>query len=110
MRRIILERKLGKPQLPPYVEIAQQQIREAAAAWDGAKATLDEAGKSHTQAEQELPASEWRDAEVAAEARAAGKPEPKTRSHTAKHEQRIRDLAHELKVATLTEQSAFQAL
>jgi hypothetical protein len=90
--------------LPPYEQISNEPIREAVAQLSAARAALDEAKKSHTQAELELPASEWRDAELVAEARRASKPEPKTRAHTAKHEQRIRDLAAELKVATIIEQ------
>jgi hypothetical protein len=90
--------------LPPYEAISNEPIRQAAAQLDAARAARDEVKKSHTQAELELPASEYRDAELAAEARGAGKPEPKTRAHTAKLEQGIRDLAHELKVATIIEQ------
>jgi hypothetical protein len=110
VNRIILDPKPQRTQLPVYTEIDQEQIRDAAGAWDAAKTALDEAKKAHAQAEMELPASEWRDAEIVAEARAAGKPEPTKRAHTSKHEQRIGDLAHELKVATLTEQRTFDGL
>jgi hypothetical protein len=96
--------------LPPYEQISNEPIREAVAQLSAARAALDEAKKSHTAAELELPASAERDAEIAADARGAGKPEPKTRAHTAKHEQRIRDLAHELKVATIIQQRALKDL
>jgi hypothetical protein len=96
--------------LPPYEQISNEPIREAVAQLSAARAALDEAKKSHTQVELELPASEWKDAEIAAEARRAAKPEPKTRAHTAKHEQRIRDLAAELKVSTILEQRALEDL
>jgi hypothetical protein len=96
--------------LPPYEAISNEAIREAVAQHNAAKAAFDEAKKSHTQAELELPATEQLDAELAADARAAGKPEPKTRTHTAKHEQQIRDLAHELKVAAIIEQRTLDSL
>jgi hypothetical protein len=58
----------------------------------------------------ELPASEWRDAEIEDQAIAANKPTPKVRAHTAKHEQLIQDLAHRLKVMQLGEARARDAL
>jgi hypothetical protein len=66
--------------LPAYEQISNEHIREAAAQLDAARVALDEAKKSHTQVELELPASEWLDAEIAAEARRASKPESKTRA------------------------------
>ncbi|HMH47682.1 MAG TPA: hypothetical protein VK538_08195 [Solirubrobacteraceae bacterium] len=96
--------------LPAYEQISNEPIRQAAAQLDAARGALDESKKSHTAAELELPASEWRDAEISADARADGKQEPKTRAHTAKHERLIQDLAHELKVATISEQHAVDSL
>jgi hypothetical protein len=97
-------------QLPPYEQISEPHIRDAAGAVSAARAALDEAKKAHTQAELELPASEYKDAELAAEARAAGKPEPKTRQHTVAHEKRIRDLAHELKTCEVMALTASDGL
>lgn len=47
-------------------------IAAKAAEWDAAKAALHEAKREHIAAEQELPQSEWRDAEIEAEAKAGG--------------------------------------
>ncbi len=55
MRRIVLERKPLRPQLPSYTEIDNAPIASAAAAWNAAKAQLDEAKKTLVQLEQELP-------------------------------------------------------
>jgi hypothetical protein len=87
--------------LPPYEQISSEPIREAAATRSAARAAQDEAKKALVEAEQTLPSSQWKDAEAAEAARAEGKPEPKTRSHTAAHEKRIADLEHEQRVAEL---------
>jgi hypothetical protein len=85
-----------------YEQVSEPNIRQALADLDQSKVALDEAKKAHSQAELELPASEWEDAKIEADARAADQPAPKSRTHTAKRERLIRDLAHELKVAVLT--------
>jgi hypothetical protein len=90
--------------------ISEPHLRDCAGVLSAARASLDEAKKSHTAAEQELPSSEWRDAELAAEARASGRKEPATRKHTADHEARIRDLAHEFKTCELMVRKAVDSL
>jgi hypothetical protein len=87
--------------LPPYERITCAPISEAVAALDAARAALAEAKKSLVAAQQELPQSQWADAEAAEKARAEGKPEPKTRSHTQQHERRIENLEHEQRVCQL---------
>ncbi len=91
-------------------QIAHDGIRTPAEAFDAARNDAQQAKKDHTQAELELPASEWKDAKVEAAAIKVGKPAPKTRTHTAKHEQLIRDLAHKIKVTSLTEAGCREAL
>lgn len=86
-------------QLPAYESISQSDIASAAAALSAAKAAHSQAQKDVVAATQELPQSEWKDAEISAEARAQNKPEPKTRSHTVAAEKRIADLQHEEKVS-----------
>jgi hypothetical protein len=109
VNRIILDPKPRRPQLPVHTEIDHPAIREAAAAWDGAKATLEGARKDLVELEQTRDAAEWRDAEAAQEARAAGKPEPK-RSHVAVHDKKLDEARHRLKVETLSETQAFNSL
>jgi len=109
VNRIILERKPRLPQLPNYVEIDHATIREAAAAWDAAQASLDSARKDLTELEQTGDAAEWADAEAAEQARAEGKPEPK-RSHVAAHDKKLDVARHEFKVAQLAEDRTFNAL
>jgi hypothetical protein len=109
--RIVLD---GNPEQPqPLLALADsvscKPIREALNAWSSGRADLAQAKKDLTTAEQELPASEWKDAELEAEAVEAGSAVPKTRQHTAKHEQLIRDLLHRVKVTTLTEVRAQDA-
>jgi hypothetical protein len=107
--RIVLEKKTRLPQLPNYVEIDQGVIRDAAAAWDAAKAALDSGRKDLTELEQTREAAEWRDAEAAEAARAEAKPEPK-RSHVAAHDKKLDVARHEWKVAQLAEERTFDAL
>src|SRR4051794_751405 len=109
MRRIVLDRKPLRPQLPSYTEIDNGPIREAAAAWDAANATLESSRKDVIELEQTREAAEWRDAEAADRARAEGKAEPK-RSHVAAHDKKLDDARHGLKVETLAEDRAFNAL
>ena len=99
-----------RPQVPPYQEISHEAIAAKAAEWDVAKTTLAESKRSLVEAQQELPQSQWKDAGAAETARAEGKPEPKTRTHTQQHEKRIADLEHEQRVSQLAEQRAFDAL
>src|SRR6266566_8956680 len=96
--------------LPPYQQITCTPISEAAAALSAAKTDLDTAKKDHVQAEQELPAAEWRDAEAEASALEAGKPAPKTEVHTVRHVALLRALAKKVKVATLRLNTAHDAL
>jgi chromosome segregation ATPase len=105
----VLEKKPRLPQLPNYVEIDHATIRDAAAAWDAAKAALESARKDLTELEQTREAAEWADAEAAEAARAEGKPEPK-RSHVAAHDKKLDVARHEWKVAQLAEERTFDAL
>ncbi len=109
MNRIILDPKPRLPQLPPYVEIDNGPIREAAAAWDAAKAALESARKDLTELELTREQSEWADAEAAENARAEGKAEPK-RTHVAAHDRKTDEARHEFKVAQLAETRTFDAL
>jgi hypothetical protein len=110
VNRIILDQKPRRPQLPVYTEIDQKDIREAAAAWDAAKAALDSARKDLTELEQTREAAEWADAEDADRARAeGGKPEPK-RSHVAAHDKKLDAARHEHKVAQLADERTFNGL
>jgi hypothetical protein len=106
---IQLEPNSRRPQLPPYQEISHPAIRDGAAGWDAARAALEQGRKDLLELEQTREASEWRDAELAETARAAGKPEPK-RSHTAEHDRKIDKARHEHKITTLSEARAFEAL
>jgi hypothetical protein len=108
-RRIILDPKPRRPQLPAYTEIDHKEIREAAAAWDAAKTTLESARKDLTELEQTREAAEWRDAETAEKARAEGKAEPK-RTHVAAHDRKTDEARHEFKVAQLAETRTFDEL
>jgi hypothetical protein len=94
----------------PYEQISQPAIREAVAGFDAAKTALDESKKALVAAQQELPQSQWADAEAAEKARAEGKPEPKTRSHTQQHERLIENLEHEQRVCALAVQRTERAL
>jgi hypothetical protein len=96
--------------VPPYEQISSEPIREAGATLSAVRAAQDEAKKALVEAEQTLPSSQWKDAEAAEQARAEGKPEPKTRNHTAAHEKRIADLEHEQRVADLALKRARGAL
>jgi hypothetical protein len=96
--------------LPPYEQINSEPIREAAATLSAAKSAQDEAKKALVEAEQTLRSSQWEDAKAAEAARAEGKPEPKTRSHTVAHEKRIADLEREQRVAELALTRARDAL
>lgn len=111
MQPIVLQRNpvFPRERLPNYTEIDHPVIREAAAAWDAAKATLETAKKDLTELEQTREQAEWADAEAAEKARAEGKAEPK-RTHVAQHDKKTDEARHELKVATLAEQRAFDAL
>jgi hypothetical protein len=109
VNRIVLERKPWRPQLPPYDQIDQDEIREAAAAWDAAKASLESARRDVVELEGTREAAEWLDAEAAEKARAEGKPEPK-RSHVAEHDKKLDQAQHEHRVAQLTEERTFNEL
>ncbi len=103
MRRIILDRDdkfRARPQVPPYQEITHEAIAAKGAGYDAAKTALAESKRSLVEAQQELPQSQWKDAEAAETARAEGKPELKTRTHTQQHEKRIADLEHEQRVSS----------
>jgi hypothetical protein len=108
--RIILDPKPQRPQLPNYTEIDHPAIREAAAAWDAAKATLDSAKKSHVALEQELPQAQEDDAAADALLRSEGKPKLKGRPATQRHEKAIEEAAHEHRVAVRIEAEAFDSL
>lgn len=108
--RIILDPKPRLPQLPPYVEIDNGPIREAAAAWDAAKAALDESKKTLVQLEQELPNAHLEDARADERLRAEGKAKLKGRPATQAAEKAIADAAHEHLVAQLGEETAFNGL
>ncbi|HEX4838344.1 MAG TPA: hypothetical protein VFV03_07475 [Solirubrobacteraceae bacterium] len=95
--------------LPAYEQISSEPIREAAAQFSAARASLHESKRSLIDAEQTLPCSQWKDAELSEAARNAGKPEPK-RVHTQQHERRIADLGHEQRVCELAERRAEQSL
>jgi len=102
VKRIVLDRipQRRNPQLPPYTEINHPVIREAAAAWDGARATLESARREVVELEQTAEQAQWADAEAAEQARAEGKAEPK-RTHIAAHEKKLDAARHEAKVAEL---------
>jgi hypothetical protein len=107
--RIVLEKKPRLPQLPNYVEIDHAAIRDAAAAWDAAKAALDESKKTHTQLELELPAAHLEDARADERLRAEGA-RLKGRPATQAAEKAIAAAEHEELVAQLIEETAFDAL
>jgi hypothetical protein len=111
VKRIVLDRipQRRNPQLPPYTEIDHPAIREAAAAWDGARATLESARRDVVELEQTREQAEWKDAEAAERARAEGKAEPK-RTHVAAHEKKLDAARHEAKIAELAEDRAFNVL
>ncbi len=112
MKRIVLERtpQRRNPQLPPnYAEIDHPAIRDAAAAWDGARATLESARREVVELEQTAEQAQWKDAEAAEKARAEGKAEPK-RTNIAAHEKKLDQARHEAKVAELAEDRAFNDL
>jgi hypothetical protein len=110
MRRIVLEKKPQRPQLPNYTEIDQKEIREAAAAWDAEKAALDEAKKSLDDLEQKLPQAQEEDATADARLRSEGKPKLKGLPATQRHEKAIAEADHEQRVAVRLEEDAFDAL
>jgi hypothetical protein len=111
VNRIILDPKPRLPQLPVYTEIDHKEIRDAAAAWDAAKVSLDESKKSLIQLEQELPQAQHEDAAADEQLRAeGGKPKLKGRPATQRHEKAIADAAHEQRVCQLAEERTFDAL
>jgi hypothetical protein len=95
--------------LPSYEQISSEPIRETAAAFSAARAAKEQARKDLIELEQTREAAEWADAEAAEKARTEGKTEPK-RSHVAEHEKKTDAARHELKVATLAETRARDAL
>lgn len=96
--------------LPEPGSISNRPIRVAAEALRDAQAAHLKARRTVTNLEQTREAAEWRDAEAAEKARAAGKPEPKTRSHTAEHDRKADAAKHELKVCKLAEDRARENL
>jgi hypothetical protein len=88
---------------------ARKPIADATAALDAAQADHLTKRRDVNQLEQERPAAEWRQAEAISEARAAGKPDPKT-SFVDAHDKLIDSARMELKVATLAEKKAHDAL
>ncbi len=90
--------------------ISHKGIADAAEALDTAKANALTAKRDAEQARQELPASEWKDAELVDKAVAAGEKPPAKRAHTVKHEQLIRDLEFAEKPAQLAEARCREAL
>jgi len=109
MHRIVLDPNAVRPQLPPYAEISHSAIRDAAAGWNAAKADLNLRKRDVIELEQTREAAEWRDAEAAEAAPAAGKAEPK-RSHVQAHDRQLDAARHEHKVATLVEGRASERL
>ena len=65
-----------------YEAISHEAIRDAVAALDAARATADEAKKTHVQLEQELPNAQQQDAAADERLRAEGKPKLKGRPAT----------------------------
>ena len=96
--------------LPPYQQISNELIREAAASLSVARSALDEAKKSHVQLEQELPQAQEDDAAADALLRSEGKPKLKGRPAAQRHEKAIEEAAHEHRVAVRIEAEAFDAL
>jgi hypothetical protein len=111
MKRIVLDRVPNRRnvQLPDYTEIDHPVIRDAAAAWDGARSTLTSARQEVVELENTREQAEWADAESAEKARAEGKAEPK-RTHIAAHEKKLDAARHEAKIAELAEDRAFNDL
>lgn len=109
MFRVVLDQHAVQPQLPHYEEISHPAIRDAAATWDAAKATLRERRQNRVELENTRPAAEWKDAEAIEAARAAGKPDPK-RSNVQEHDRKIAEAHLEEKVAILAEKRAFDEL
>lgn len=95
--------------LPPRESISCEAIREAAGAFDAARAAKEQRRKDVVELEQTREAAEWRDAEAAEKARAEGKPEPK-RTHVAEHDKKLDAARHELKIVTISEQRACDTL
>ncbi len=88
---------------------AHKPIAEAIAAHEAAQADHLAKRRDVTQLEQERPAAEWKQANAISEARAAGKPDPKS-SFVDEHDRLIDKARMELKVATLAERRAEAAL
>ena len=78
MKRIVLDRvpQRRNPQLPPYTEIDHPVIRDAAAAWDGARSTLESARREVVELEQ-TPSRQSGPTLRPPRRRAQGKAEPK---------------------------------
>ena len=84
-----------------YEAISHEAIRDAVAALDAARATADEAKKTHVQLEQELPNAQQQDAAADERLRAEGKPKLKGRPATQAAEKGIADAEHERRVCEL---------
>ena len=94
--------------LPPE-SISSKPIRERAAVCVEARSAKEQARKDLTELEQTREAAEWRDAEAAERARAAGEAEPK-RSQVADHDKKTDAARHRLKIETLAEERAVNEL
>jgi hypothetical protein len=95
--------------LPAYDRISESHIRDAAAAWDAAKAAHEQARKDLNELELTREAAEWRDAENVDRARSERKPDPR-RTHVGAHDRKTDTAKHELKVRQLAAQRAEREL
>lgn len=87
--------------LPAYEQIANEPVRDAAAAFSAARAAADEAKKTCVQLEQELPNAQQEDARADELLRSEGKAPLKGRPATQAAEKGIAAAAHEQRVAEL---------
>jgi hypothetical protein len=90
--------------------ISNKPIREATIARDTAQAAQLQARRDHQELVNTRSQAEWKDSEIAEQARADGKPAPSKLSNTIAHDQKIETAAHEHRIAQLAHRRAQDAL
>jgi hypothetical protein len=104
MRRIVLEP--GRRQLPNYTEVTQEGISTKLGEWDAETAAKESAHRDHTELVQTREQALWETAELEADD-PAGK---RRRSSIAEHDDKTEKAAQKVRVATVRERRAFDAL
>lgn len=107
--QVIPERQPGLAKIPPAERISHPEIRAAIAAFDEAIKVEHEARRTHTQAEQELPAAEFKDEQALADAQSAHRKDPGA-VNAEKQAALIRDLKRKHGAAKITLQRAVLAV